>query len=136
MSSVLPRVAKGEDRKQMYMFVYTCQKYLWKDTRSCSQWLPPCDLGQAWREKSSPWSAPLSVEFCAQAGKEEGGDCRLWVIWADSHTFSPFLLLQTHREGCGASDLWTIPPEFSISTEAQTTASLESLNVVTRDDGH
>lgn len=60
----------------------------------------------------------------------------LWVIWVCNHIFSPFLPLHTHRESGGASDLWTIPPEFSISTEAQAIASLESLTVVTRDDGH
>lgn len=137
MSSLLPRVQEGEGRKPMYVLVYTCQKYLWKDTEDPA--LSGC-LHVTWDRHGGKnplhGVTTLSFEFYAQAGKEEGGDCRLWVIWACRHTFLPFLPLHTHRESCGASDLWTVPPEFSISTETQAIASLESLTVVTRDDGH
>lgn len=33
--------------------------------------------------------APVSFEFCAQAGREEGGDCRLWVSGVCSLSSSP-----------------------------------------------
>lgn len=92
---------KGEGRRNVRVCLYLQTISMEGDIRSCYQWLPPCDLGQAWREKPSPWSGLYIFWICTQAGREEGSGHRLWVFEVCLPLFclpTAVLSLNTHRE--------------------------------------